>query len=135
MYEVRCAGYGIHKRLSKHTPRYKSHQCQAQSHAKYNPRTVLTKAEKGKDRTYKERIEKVEGATFIPMIFTSEVAKSRKTPKALAKILAKLATKRCQENSAVAKSGSTDLSFIFLKMELACIRGHSKARASNNNDK
>ena len=97
---------------------------QADSHAKHNPRKALTKAEEGKDRAYKERIEKVEGATFIPMIFTSRGAKTKKTSKALAKIVAKIATKRGRENSVVAKSISTDLSFILLKMELACIRGH-----------
>ena len=93
----------------------------------------MIKAE-GKERAYKERIEKVEGAEFIPMIFTSRGAKSRKTSRALSKIVTKLAAKRSQEKAVVAKSLSTDLSFIFLRMELACIRGHRKSRAQNNHE-
>ena len=61
--------------------------------------------------------------------------KQKKTSKALAKIVAKMATKRGHENSVVAKSISTDLSFILLKMELACIRDHRQKRAINYNDK
>ena len=68
------------------------------------------------------------------MIFTSRGAKSRKTSRALSKIVTKLATKRSQEKAVVAKSLSTDLSFIFLRMELACIRGHRKSRAQNNHE-
>ena len=108
---------------------------QAESHANHNPRIALIKAEEGKDRAYKERIEKVEGATFIPMIFTSRGAKTKRTSKALTKIVAKIATKRGRENSVVAKTISTDLSFILLKMELACIRSHRQKRTINYNDK
>ena len=82
---------------------------QADSQAKYNPRKALTNSEEGKDRAYKERIEKVEGATLIPVIFTSKGAKTRKISKALAKVIAKLDTKRGYKNSVVAKSISTDL--------------------------
>ena len=53
---------------------------QADSHAKDNPRKALTKSVEDKDHAYKERIEKVEGATFIPMIFTSNGAKKTKSP-------------------------------------------------------
>ena len=88
----------------------------------------MTKAKEGKDRAYKERIEKVEGAEFIPMIFTSRGAKSRKTLRALSKIVTKLAAKRSQEKALVAKSLLTDLSFIFLRMEIACIKRRSKAQ-------
>ena len=107
---------------------------QAETHAKTHPKQAMSKAEEGKERAYKERIEKVEGAEFIPMIFTSRGAKSRKTSRALSKIVTKLATKRSQEKAVVAKSLSTDLSFIFLRMELACIRGHRKSRAQNNHE-
>ena len=107
---------------------------QAVSHLKHNPRKALIDAEEGKDSSYKERIEKVEGATFIPMIFTSRGAKTKRTTKALAKIVAKIAKKRGRENSVVAKSISTDLSFILLKMELACIRGHRQKRTTNYNN-
>ena len=103
---------------------------QADTHLQDNPRQAITKAEAGKDRAYKERIEKVENATFIPLVFTSKGAKSRKTSRALSKIVTKIAVKRSQEKATVAKALSTDLSFIFLKMELACIRGHRKSRAS-----
>ena len=54
---------------------------QADSHVKHNPRKALADAEDGKDRAYKERIEKVEGATFIPMIFTSRGAKQKEHQK------------------------------------------------------
>ena len=71
---------------------------QADSHVKHNPRKALADAEDGKERAYGERNEKVEGATFIPMIFTSRGAKTKRTSKALAKIVAKIATKRGREN-------------------------------------
>ena len=65
---------------------------QADSHKKYSPKEAIQKAEVSKERSYKERVEKVENASFIPYSFT------------------------------VGKRISTDLSFIFLKVELTCIR-------------
>ena len=105
---------------------------QADTHMKSNPKQAMTKAEEGKERAYKERIEKVEGAVFVPMVFSSRGAKSRKTARVISKIVTKLAAKRSQEKAAVAKALATELSFMFLRMELACIRGHRKTRAQNN---
>ena len=50
---------------------------QAEKHAKTNPRQAMTKAKEGKERAYKERMEKLEGAEFIPMVFTIWGIKSR----------------------------------------------------------
>ena len=105
---------------------------QADSHALYNPRLALKKAEEGKDRAYKERIEKVENGLFVPLVFTSKGGKSRRCSRTIATIVTKLALKRTQEKSHVAKAIATDLSFIFLRMELACIRGNRKTRSEIN---
>ena len=105
---------------------------QAEAHVKASPKQAMTKAEEGKERAYKERVEKVEGAEFVPMIFSSRGAKSRKTSRVISKIATKLAAKRSHEKAAVAKALATELSFIFLRMELACIRGNRKTRTQNN---
>ena len=63
----------------------------------------MLKAEEGKERVYKQRIERVENASFIPILFTSKGAKSKKTARALSKIVAKIASKRNQEKGMVSK--------------------------------
>ena len=68
----------------------------------------------------------------MPMILSSRGAKSRKTSRVISKIATKLAAKRSHEKAAVAKALATELSFIFLRMELACIRGNRKTRTQNN---
>ena len=105
---------------------------QADTHMKSNPKQAMTKAEEGKERAYKERIEKVEGAEFVPMIFSSRGAKSRKTARVISKIVTKLAAKRSQEKAAVANALATELFIMLLRMELACIRGNRKTKARNN---
>ena len=105
---------------------------QADTHAQYNPRQAMMKAEEGKDRAYKERIEKVENGSFVPLIFTSKGGKSTRCSRTMATIVTKLALKRTQEKSHVARVIATELSFIFLRMELACIRGNRKTRTQIN---
>ena len=96
---------------------------QAQSHTREDPSQALKKAEQGKDKLYRERVEKVENATFIPMIFTTKGAKSTKTSRALSRLANKIAKNTKEKKQEVASKIATDLSYIFLKMELACIRG------------
>ena len=100
---------------------------QAETHLANNPKEAMCKAEEGKERAYKERIERVENGEFIPILFTSRGARSRKTSRAITKI----AAKRGQEKGMVANGITTELSFLFLKMELACIRGNRRRRATN----
>ena len=106
---------------------------QAETHKSHSPKEAILKAEDGKDRAYKERVEKVENASFIPIIFTSKGAKSKKTARAISKIATKISTTRKEEDKGdIVNRISTDLSFLFLKMELACIRGHRKSRVASN---
>ena len=65
------------------------------------------------------------------MIFTSK-GKTRTSSRAITKVVFKIEAKRAQEKSIVAKTISTDLSYLFLNTEIACIRGHRKSRATNN---
>ena len=74
----------------------------------------MKKAEEGKERSYKERLQKVENASFIPIIFTSKGARSRKTAKALTKIANQIALKRKEDKQVVASRMATELSFLFL---------------------
>ena len=67
---------------------------QADSHKETHPSQAMKKAEEGKERSYKERLQKLENASFIPIIFTSKGARSRKTAKALTKIANQMALKR-----------------------------------------
>lgn len=104
---------------------------QADTHLTHNPKEAMLKAEEGKDRAYKERIQKVENGEFMPILFTSRGARSIKTSRAMTKLANKIAAKRNQEKQMVIKGMSTDLSFLFLKIELACIRGNRRRRTAN----
>ena len=106
---------------------------QADSHKHHSPKEAIQRAEESKNRSYKQRVEKVENASFIPIIFTSRGAKSKNTMRTISKIATKIATKRNEERGIVAKRLATDLSFIFLRMELACIKGHRKSTAMKIN--
>ena len=78
---------------------------------------------------YKECLLKVEKASFIPMIFSCKCARAAKTTKALFKMIPTIAAKRREDKHVVANRVNTELSFLFLRAELACIRGRRKARA------
>ena len=84
---------------------------QDESHKSHTVKGEIQKAEDGKGRSYKERVEKVENAAFVPLIFTSKGAKSKKTARAISKIAIKLATKRKEDKGGVVKRISTDISF------------------------
>ena len=101
---------------------------QAECHGNLHPSESLKKAESGKDKLYKDRLQKVENATFVPMIFTCKGARTAKTAKALYKLISMIAAKRGEEKQVVAKRIYTDISFLFLKAELACVRGRRKTR-------
>ena len=105
---------------------------QAQCHVENNPNTALARAEEQKERAYKERIERVENGSFVRMIFSTRGAKSNKTTKALARIAKGIAYKNRQEVSVIARNIGIELSFILLRMELACLRGYRGARARLN---
>ena len=104
---------------------------QADSHLTRNPKEAMRQAESGKDRAYKERIQKVECGEFIPILFTSRGARSIKTSRALNALASKIAIKRSQEKQMVIKDLATDLSFLLLKMELACIRGSRRRKTAS----
>ena len=90
------------------------------------------KAEECKDWAYKEQIEQVKNGSFVPLVFTSKGGKSRRSSRTIATIVTKIASKRTQERAYVARAIATDLSYIFLRMELPCIRGHRKTRTRIN---
>ena len=71
----------------------------------------------------------VENATFIPMIFTTKGARARATSRALNRITTKRAAKNKEGQKDASKRIATELSFLFLKIELACVRGRRKTRA------
>ena len=101
---------------------------QADSHVNLHPSEALRKAESGKDKLYKDRLQKVESASFVPMIFTCKGARTAKTTKALSKMITMIAAKRREDKQVVANRVYTDISFLFLKAELACVRGRRKTR-------
>ena len=70
----------------------------------------------------------MENATFVPMIFTCKGARTARTAKALYKLISMIAAKRGEEKQVVANRIYTDISFLFLKAELACVRGRRKTR-------
>ena len=94
----------------------------------------MKKGEDNKDRMYQDRIEKVEGGTFTPLIFTTKGARSYKTAKTITKLAAKITSKRKEKMSDTVKKLSQELSFVFLKSELACIRGTRKKRGYVNSN-
>ena len=101
---------------------------QADTHKQVISGEAMRKTEDAKDRLYKERLQKVENLSFNPLIFTTKGAKSRKTSRAIAKIATQIAIKRKEEKHEVSSRIATELSFLFLRMELACIRGRRKPR-------
>lgn len=75
------------------------------------------------------RIKVTNETRSLPLVFTSKGAKSKRSSIAIVKIVAKIAAKRTQEKTIVAKAIATELSYIFLKLELACIRRNWKTKA------
>ena len=102
---------------------------QADSHLQHTPMEAMKKAEDNKNRLYKERLQMVENATFIPMIFTTKGARARATSRALNRIATRCAAKNKEDQKDASKRISTELSFLFLKIELACVRGRRQTRA------
>ena len=93
----------------------------------------MKKAEVKKERLYKDRIQNVEGAAFVPLIFTTKGARSYQTSKTIAKVGAMIASKKKETTSETIKKLSQELSYAFLRSELACIRGARKRRNIDNN--
>ena len=96
---------------------------QAPIHQKDTPKQALKNAHNNKELLYKERIESIEGGTFIPLIFTTKGARTLQTAKPISSLAARTAAKRKISTSQVMRGWSQELSFIFLKSELACVRG------------
>ena len=99
---------------------------QADTHNRYDPKEAMSKAAKGKERIYKDRIEKIENATFVPMIFSTKGAKARQTSRAISTIVSKIGNKNKEQKQEVAKKIANDLSFMFLKLKLAWVRGRRR---------
>jgi hypothetical protein len=106
---------------------------QAKSHLKYSVTKELERSEEEKGKADKQRIEDVENGTFYPVIFTTKGRRSRKCAMVMKKLAAKIATKRKQPVYQIAQSMSTDISFLLLRSEIACIRGNRRPRSSHNN--
>ena len=101
---------------------------QADSHLKDTPKEAMKKAEERKDKLYKQRVQTVENGIFCPLIFTTKRARTMKSSKVIRKISSKIASKRGEKTNEVSKRISTDLSYLFLRAELACIRGSRRPR-------
>ena len=103
---------------------------QSKCHENITPKEAMKRAAENKERVYKERIENIEGGAFIPLIFTTKGARSYKTAKTISKIGARIANKRKESTSETIKKISQELSYAFLRSELACIRGSRKQNAN-----
>ena len=99
---------------------------QAPSHQKDTPKEAMRKAESNKEKMYKERIESIDGGTFIPLIFTAKGVRTYKTAKTISSLARRSADKRKINTNDVMKSWSQEMSFIFLKAHLTCVRGNRK---------
>ena len=104
---------------------------QAPSHQNDTPKEAMRKAESKKEKMYKERIESIDGGTFIPLIFTTKGARTFKTAKTISSLARRSADKRKININDVMKSWSQEMSFFFLKAQLACVRGNRKRAHAN----
>ena len=83
----------------------------------------MKKAKDKKERLYKDRIQNVEGGASVPLIFTTKGARSYQTSKTIAKLRAMIASEKKETTSETIKKLPHELSYAFLRSELACIRG------------
>ena len=97
------------------------------------PNKALENAEDEKDKKYKQRIEDVENGTFYPVVFTTKGKRSRKCSLVIRKLVSKIAIKRKQPTYLISQAISTDISFLLLRSEIACVRGNRKPRTNPNN--
>ena len=102
----------------------------AETHLIHDPREAMKKVEEGKDRSYKDRISRVDNATFVPMIFTSKGARTGKTNGVQSTLARRIAQTKKDKQNEVARNIYIDLSFILLRSELACIRCHRRPRTT-----
>ena len=106
---------------------------QAKSHEKHSVAKALEQAEDEKDQKYKTRIEDVENGTFYPVVFTTKGKRSRKCSMVIRKLVSKIAIKRKQPTYLISQAISTDISFLLLRSEIACVRGNRRPRSNPNN--
>lgn len=99
---------------------------QSKFHQKYSVTKDLEHAKEEEDKTYRQKIQNVENATFYPVIFTTKGTRSRKCARALfmKRLVSGIAIKRKQPSSAQAIS--TDISARLLRSEISCIRGNRR---------
>ena len=115
---------GLHRELQNTFIDVRITNISAKSYLHILPKEALKKAEDEKERQYKDRIQKVENANFALMIFSSNGARAPQTKNLLAKLITKLALKKKEPRSIIANRITTQLSFIFLKQSLVCLRGN-----------
>ena len=65
----------------------------------------------------KKRVKKVEAPSFIPLIYTSKGAKSRKTARAISKIIAKKAQRQGRTLQATSRKGCLLISAVYFSKE------------------
>ena len=66
----------------------------------------MKKSEERKEQMYKDRIENVDGGTFIPLIFTTKGARSYKTSKTITKLGSMIAIKKKERMCETIKKSS-----------------------------
>ena len=98
----------------------------ADTYAQQSPNETLKKSEETKENKYKDRIQKVENGSFIPAIFSCNGARATQTKIFGAKLITKIALKKKEPRYIIANRVATQLSFIFLKQSLVCLRGNRK---------
>ena len=96
----------------------------ADTYAHQSPNETLKKSEETKERKYKDRIQKVENGIFIPAIFSCNGARAPQTKILLAKIITKISLKKKEPRYIIANRMATQLSFMFVKQSLICLRGN-----------
>ena len=124
---------GFHREFQNSFLGVKVMNIQAKSHEKHSVAKALEHAEEEKCKKYKQRIEEVENGTFYPVIFTTKGRRSRKCSVVVRKLVSKIAVKRKQPTYQIAQSISSDVSFLFLRSEISCVRGNRRPRSNHNN--
>ena len=96
---------------------------QSSAHVLQKPIEALKKCEQQKEAKYKERINKIENGSFIPVVFSSSGGRAPQANMLLSKLITKIATKRKEPRQEVAARIATQLSFLFLKHSILCLKG------------
>jgi hypothetical protein len=97
---------------------------QAVSYANKPIPNVLQQIANTKKREYTERVNRLDGAVFVPLVFASNGAQGRETSMALKVLASALAVKHNTPYSRMMGLVRCDFSFALLKSAISCIVGY-----------